>query len=148
MLSQARAGMLAGLWAATLICLYDLAAVRPAALPWSAPWSFLLEVVEIGLFFYAFPFVLFLGAAGALLGALRRSSPVLPVAAATAAALVAAAVATLEAGGRSRWMSASWALTMLVLGSACLLAGWTAGSAWALVCWMLARRLRRSGDVE
>jgi undecaprenyl-diphosphatase len=29
-----------------------------------------------------------------------------------------------------------------------VLAGWTAGSGWALLCWLLARRLRRSGGVE
>jgi undecaprenyl-diphosphatase len=29
-----------------------------------------------------------------------------------------------------------------------VLAGWTAGAAWALLCWALARRLRRRGTVE
>jgi undecaprenyl-diphosphatase len=29
-----------------------------------------------------------------------------------------------------------------------VLAGWTAGAAWALVCWALAERLRRRGTVE
>jgi undecaprenyl-diphosphatase len=29
-----------------------------------------------------------------------------------------------------------------------VLAGWTAGSAWALLCWSIADRLRRRGDVE
>jgi undecaprenyl-diphosphatase len=29
-----------------------------------------------------------------------------------------------------------------------VLAGWTAGAAWALLCWALARRLRRRGAVE
>jgi undecaprenyl-diphosphatase len=29
-----------------------------------------------------------------------------------------------------------------------VLAGWPAGAAWALLCWALARRLRRRGTVE
>jgi undecaprenyl-diphosphatase len=29
-----------------------------------------------------------------------------------------------------------------------VLAGWTAGAAWALLCWMIAERLRARGDVE
>jgi undecaprenyl-diphosphatase len=29
-----------------------------------------------------------------------------------------------------------------------VLAGWTAGAAWALLCWALARRLRQRGAVE
>jgi undecaprenyl-diphosphatase len=29
-----------------------------------------------------------------------------------------------------------------------VLAGWTAGAAWALVCWALAEQLRRRGTVE
>ncbi len=29
-----------------------------------------------------------------------------------------------------------------------VLAGWTAGAAWALICWVLAERLRRRGRVE
>lgn len=29
-----------------------------------------------------------------------------------------------------------------------VLAGWTAGAAWALLCWAIAERLRRRGDVE
>jgi undecaprenyl-diphosphatase len=29
-----------------------------------------------------------------------------------------------------------------------ILAGWTAGATWAGLCWLVARRLRRSGSVE
>ena len=29
-----------------------------------------------------------------------------------------------------------------------VLGGWTAGAAWALLCWVLAERLRRHGTVE
>ena len=29
-----------------------------------------------------------------------------------------------------------------------VLAGWTAGAAWALLCWALAEKLRRRGTVE
>jgi undecaprenyl-diphosphatase len=29
-----------------------------------------------------------------------------------------------------------------------VLAGWTAGAAWALLCWALAERLRRHGRIE
>ncbi len=29
-----------------------------------------------------------------------------------------------------------------------VLAGWTAGAIWALICWLIARRLQRSGQIE
>ena len=135
MLSRTRTGIIVGIWAAALLCLYDMAALGPAALPWSSPWGFILEVAQIGLIFYALPFALLLGKAGAVLGALRggegrgASFPVSLVAAGSAAALLATAFGALEGGGRMRWMTAPWVLIMVALAAGCLLAGWTAGRA-------------------
>jgi undecaprenyl-diphosphatase len=71
---------------------------------------------------------------GALLARFQRSRRL------KAYVLGLAALITLCVGASRVYLGVHWPTDVL--------AGWTAGAAWALACWMIARHLQRSGTVE
>lgn len=130
-------GLMAGAWAGAVLTLVDLARVRHGSLPWAGSWSFLGEILIIGLLGYLLP----LGAAAALAGVAgglvtRRNAAAAgsAVTAAVALSLLLAGLGLLPEGPRQPvWLTAPWIPELMVLSAAAILTGWSCSrlAAWA-----------------
>ena len=115
MLSGARAGLLAGVWAALILTLYDLARIDTAMLPWANGWAHVGEVLLLGLLFYALPLAALLSVTGAVAGRMEASGAapaalhsLVSGAAVCLAMLIVATGLVADGGARARWLTAPW----------------------------------------